>query len=88
VRHVTLSAGQVVAAVHALGWQTLSTPDFWWAVAGVLVVGPLNLGVSFYLAFRLALVAQDVQALQRGRIARALRERLRHAPHSFVWPPH
>ena len=88
VRHVTLSAGQVAAAVHALGWQTLSTPDFWWAVAGVLVVGPLNLGVSFYLAFRLALVAQDVQALQRGRIARALRERVRHAPHSFVWPPH
>jgi len=87
VRHVTLSAGQLTAAVHALGWQTVQTPDFWWAVAGVLVIGPLNLGVSFYLAFRLALAAQDVQAPQRGHIARALRARVRHAPQSFVWPP-
>ena len=87
VRHVTLSAGQLTAAVHALGWQTLQTPEFWWSVAGVLVIGPLNLGVSFYMAFRLALAAQDVQASQRGRIARALRDRMRHAPQSFVWPP-
>lgn len=86
VRHVTLSAGQVTAAVHTLGWQTVQTPDFWWAVAGVLVVGPLNLAVSFYLAFRLALVAQDVHAQHRGRIARALRARIRHAPLSFLWP--
>jgi site-specific recombinase len=87
VRHVTLSAGQVAAAVHALGWSSLQTPEFWWAVAGVLLIGPLNLGVSFYLAFRLALAAQDVQAPQRGRIGRALRQRLRHAPRDFVWPP-
>lgn len=87
VRHVTLSAGQVTAAVHALGWQTVHTPEFWWAAAGVLVIGPLNLGVSFYLAFRLALAAQDVQPPQRGRIAQALRERIRHAPQTFVWPP-
>ncbi len=87
VRHVTLSAGQVAAAVHALGWQTVQTTEFWWAAAGVLVVGPLNLGVSFYLAFRLALAAQDVQAQQRGRIGQALRERVRSTPQSFVWPP-
>ena len=86
VRHVTLSAGQVAAAVHTLGWQTVQTAEFWWAVAGVLVVGPLNLGVSFYLAFRLALVAQDVHAQHRGRIAQALRARIRHMPLSFVWP--
>jgi site-specific recombinase len=87
VRHVTLSAGQLTAAVHSLGWQSLQTPNFWWAVAGILVIGPLNLGVSFYLAFRLALTAQDIQPSQRGRIAQALRARLRRAPLSFVWPP-
>ena len=87
VRHVTLSAGQVAAAVFTLGWSSLHTPDFWWAVAGVLVVGPLNLGVSFYMAFRLALAAQEVQAHQRGRITHALRQRIRRAPLGFLWPP-
>ncbi len=87
VRHVTLSSGQVAAAAHALGWPVLTTAEFWWAVGGVLVVGPLNLGVSFYLAFRLALAAQEVQAHHRGRIGQALRERIRQTPLSFFWPP-
>ena len=87
VRHVTLSAGQVAAAVHALGWPALHSAEFWWALAGVLVIGPLNLGVSFYLALRLALVAQDVQAQQRGHIGQTLRQRIRQAPLSFFWPP-
>lgn len=87
VRHVTLSAGQLTAAAHALGWSSVQNPEFWWAVAGVLLIGPLNLGVSFYLAFRLALAARDVPAQQRGRIARALRNRMVRAPGRFLWPP-
>ncbi len=87
VRHVTLSAGQLSAAVQALGWPILHSADFWWALAGVLLIGPVNLGVSFYLAFRLASAAQDVQAAQRGAIAQALRARLRRTPLGFVWPP-
>lgn len=87
VRHVTLSAGQVAAAVHALGWQSLATPGFWLALAGVVVVGPINLGVSFYLAFRLALKAQAISDVNRRRIAAAIRGRIRHAPLSFLLPP-
>ena len=87
VRHVTLSAGQVAAAAMALGWDVLREPAFWWAVAGVAVVGPLNLAVSFYLAFRLALRAQAINDANRHRIAAAIRHRLRHAPLSFLLPP-
>jgi len=87
VRHVTLSAGQVTAAAASLGLGVLSEPAFWWAVAGVLVVGPLNLAVSFYLAFRLALKAQAISDVNRHRINAALRQRLRRAPLSFLWPP-
>lgn len=87
VRHVTLSAGQVAAAAASLGWAVLSEPAFWWAVGGVLVVGPLNLAVSFYLAFRLALKAQAISDVNRHRINAALRLRLRRAPLSFLWPP-
>jgi site-specific recombinase len=87
VRHVTLSAGQVAAAAASLGWPVLREPAFWWAVAGVVVIGPLNLAVSFYLAFRLALKAQAISDVNRHRINAALRLRLRRAPWSFLWPP-
>ena len=87
VRHVTLSAGQVAAAAASLGPAVLHDPAFWWAVAGVLVIGPLNLAVSFYLAFRLAMKAQAISDVNRGRINAALRQRLRRAPLSFLWPP-
>ena len=87
VRHVTLSAGQMAAAAMALGIEVLRDPEFWWAVAGVVVVGPLNLAVSFYLAFRLALRAQAINDASRSRIYAAIRYRLRHAPLSFLLPP-
>ena len=87
VRHVTLSAGQVAAAAASLGPAVLSEPAFWWAVAGVALVGPLNLGVSFYLAFRLALRAQGISEAHRQRIGSAVRRRIRVAPLSFLMPP-
>lgn len=87
VRHVTLSAGQVAAAAATLGLQVLAEPAFWWAVAGVVVVGPINLAVSFYLAFRLALKAQNINQVNRQRIRAEIRSRIRSAPLSFLWPP-
>lgn len=87
VRHVTLSAGQLAAAGFSLGLEVLREPAFWWAVAGVLVVGPLNLTVSFYLAFRLALRAQAISTGNRQLIRQAMRRRLRSAPLSFLLPP-
>jgi site-specific recombinase len=87
VRHVTLSTGQVAAAVATLGTGALTMPAFWWAVGGLLVIGPLNLAVSFYLAFRLALAAHTVTGVDRRRIRQALWRRLRQAPLSFLLPP-
>jgi site-specific recombinase len=87
VRHVTLSAGQVAAAAMALGWGVFREPAFWWAVAGVLAIGPVNLGVSFYLAFRLALQAQNISEVNRLLIRAAIKRRIRAAPLSFLWPP-
>jgi len=87
VRHVTLSAGQVAAAAATLGLPALRTPEFWWAVAGIAAIGPINLIVSFSLAFRLALAAHHVTRVDRRRIHAALRQRLRAAPLSFLLPP-
>ncbi len=87
VRHVTLASGQLGAAAGALGWPLLSQAAFWWCVAGIVLTGVLNLGVSFWLAFKVALLSRRVQVQDRARIARALRKRLLRKPMSFVRPP-
>jgi site-specific recombinase len=86
VRHVTLSAGQLGAACASLGWEVLRNPALWWAVASLPLIGALNVGVSFYLAFRVALRAHSVSGLGRVRITRAVLTRVRQAPMSFLWP--
>lgn len=86
VRHVTLVMGQMAAAVATLGLGVLAEWGFWSAVGATLLVGPVNLAVSFYLAFRLALKAQGVSDVNRQRIAAAIRHRWRRAPASFLWP--
>jgi site-specific recombinase len=87
VRHVTLSTGQLAAAAGALGSGVLQMPAFWWCVAGIAVTGVLNLGVSFALAFSVALRSRGIQVRERRRIVAAIRHRLRVAPLSFVLPP-
>jgi site-specific recombinase len=86
VRHVTLSAGQVTAAAASLGLDVLGEPAFWSAVVAVALIGPINLAVSFYLAFRLALQAQNINAVNRRRIGSAIRQRIRRQPLTFLLP--
>ena len=86
VRHVTLSAGQLGAACAALGWEVIREPALWWCVAALPLIGALNLGVSFYLAFRLALRAHNVTGVARAQISRVIGRRWREAPLSFFWP--
>ena len=86
VRHVTLSAGQLGAACASLGWGVLRESVFWWCVLALPVMGALNLGVSFYLAFRLALRAHNVTGFGRARISEVIGRRWLEAPLSFFWP--
>lgn len=87
VRHVTLSTGQLAAALGALGWDLLRESGFWWCVAGIAVTGVLNLTVSFVLAFKVALRSRGIRLADRSRIYRAIRARLWHRPTSFLFPP-
>ena len=87
VRHVTLSTGQLAAAVGALGVGILDEPPFWWCLAGIAFTGGLNLAVSFFLAFKVALRSRGIRLNDRSRIYRAIRRRLRQRPGSFIVPP-
>ena len=86
VRHVTLSAGQLGAAAAGLGLEVVHLSAFWWAVATIPLLGALNVSVSFYLAFLVALRAQNVTGVERARIYAATLARLRSAPREFFLP--
>jgi len=86
VRHVTLSTGQLAAAGATLGLDVFKMPALWWCLAGLLVTGALNVGVSFFFALRLALKAHNVSSVDRARLRSALWERVRTEPLRFFWP--
>jgi site-specific recombinase len=85
-RHVTLSSGQLAAAAAAYGPEVLQMPQLWWCVAAIPLIAMLNLGVSFYFAFRLALRAHSVTRVDRLRIRRSILARWRRRPASFFLP--
>ncbi len=87
VRHVTLSTGQLAAALGTEGLSLLRHAPFWWCVAGIAATGVLNLGVSFFLAFKVALRSRNVPTAGRARIYSAIGRRLWTQPLTFLWPP-
>jgi len=87
VRHVTLSTGQLAAAVGALGFDVLRHSEFWWCVAGIALTGVLNLGVSFTLALKVALRSRGIRLADRALLRGAIWRRLREQPRSFFLPP-
>ena len=85
-RHVTLSMGQLSAAATSFGFAIFQESAFWWCLGAIPLIGALNLGVSFSLAFRLAMAAQNLGVQDRRRIRRALWQRLLVRPRSFLVP--
>ncbi|MBO9687736.1 MAG: site-specific recombinase [Mitsuaria chitosanitabida] len=87
VRHVTLSTGQLAAAAGALGWDVLKHWPFWLCVISILGTGVLNVGVSFYLAFKVALRSRGIRLADQKRVRAAVWTRMRRQPLSFLIPP-
>lgn len=86
VRHVTLSAGQVGSAIGALGWDVVHTQAFWLAIAGTALTGALNVGVSFALAFDVALRSRNLRRGDRKALALGVRRRIWQRPATLFWP--
>ena len=85
-RHVTLSTGQLAAAVGTLGWGVLLTSAFWWCVAGIAVTGALNLGVSFWLALKLALRSRGIAPTDQRSLRLAVWRRFKAQPLASLVP--
>ena len=87
VRHVTLSTGTLALGITSRGPEVLGRGALIWASIGIAVTFVMNLGVSFYLALRLALRAQDISGKENAEILRALWRRFWAAPREFFVPP-
>jgi site-specific recombinase len=87
VRHVTLSTGQAATALVTLGDAALHDAGFWWGVVALPLTGLVNVGVSFYLAFRLALRSRGLRVKERAQIYATLARRLLRHPMAFLVPP-
>ncbi|EJO28934.1 site-specific recombinase [Achromobacter marplatensis] len=86
VRHVTLSAGQIGTALGTLGWEVVHTQAFWMAVAGTAITGLLNVGVSFALAFNVALRSRNLRRGDRDSLSAGVRQRIWQRPATLFWP--
>jgi site-specific recombinase len=87
VRHVTLSTGTLALGITSRGPEVLGKGALIWASLGIAVTFVMNLGVSFYLALRLALRAQDISPTENREILRTLWRRFWAAPRQFFLPP-
>lgn len=86
VRHVTLSTGALAASIPTLGVEALKTPEFARAVLGILVIGFLNLSVSFLLALTVALRAKKISSHRKALIYGSVLRRFYQKPFSFFIP--
>jgi site-specific recombinase len=87
VRHVTLSTGTFALGVSSRGPDVLGSGALIWAGLGIAVTFVMNLGVSFYLALRLAIRAQDISYSENRIIIHTLWRRFWAAPRDFFLPP-
>lgn len=87
VRHVTLSAGTLTFAGTALGTERLLEPDFLWALAGLVMVGVVNLGVSFALGLSAAVRSRGLAPVGFSRLVRAVLAGGLRSLSEFVLPP-
>ena len=84
---MTLSTGQLAAAVGALGVGVMATWAFWSCVICIAGIGVLNVSVSFLCAFKVALRSRGIRLADQKRVRAAIWARMRRQPLSFLVPP-
>ena len=84
VRHVTLSSASLgLAVARQIGDHQVDGVALTWALLGIVAIGTLNFGVSFFLALRLAERARGLDVAQRRAVWRAVWQSFRARPSRF-----
>ena len=86
IRHIAFSSANLGYAI--IGFQfELPLLTTLWAVLGIVLIGLINLAVSFTLALRTALGARRIQFNHWGTLLAAIWRRFMENPRSFLLPP-
>lgn len=86
IRHIAFASANLGYAL--VGFQfALPLTAVLWAALGIALIGLTNLAVSFTLAMRTALKARNVRIEHWAPLLKALAQRLRRQPRSFLLPP-
>ncbi|MFW7379041.1 MAG: hypothetical protein ACOH5I_09570 [Oligoflexus sp.] len=86
VRHVTLSTGMVGFALFSYGFEQVTHTELGLILLGLLIIGILNVFVSFSLALGVAIGSRRIPPEDRYQIYRALFLRFIRRPFNFVLP--
>jgi site-specific recombinase len=86
IRHIAFASANLGYALVGFQFE-LPLRAVAWAAFGVAVIGFTNLAVSFTLALRTAMRARGIQFEHGGLLFKALWQRLKQQPRSFVLPP-
>ena len=86
IRHITFSSANfsfaLVGLDHQMSWQMVLT-----SLTGILLIGLVNLGVSFSLAMLVALRSRRVSIDQEKALSKTLWKRFLSGPRDFFLPP-
>ncbi|MDO8702357.1 MAG: site-specific recombinase [Undibacterium sp.] len=86
IRHITFSSANFAFALvgldHQMSWQLVAT-----SLTGILLIGIVNLGVSFNLAILVALRSRRVSFSQEKSLSGLMWRRFISAPRDFFLPP-
>lgn len=86
IRHIAFSSANLGYSLVAFDFN-IDPHILLPAIAGVMLIGAVNLLVSFALALYVALRARQVTFAQRRILLKALWQRLIHQPGEFLLPP-
>ncbi|MFZ6675358.1 site-specific recombinase [Undibacterium sp. Xuan67W] len=86
IRHITFSSANFAFALvgldHVMSWQVVAT-----SLSGIMLIGLVNLGVSFSLAMMVALRSRRVSFGQGNTLNRLLWKRFMTGTRDFFLPP-
>lgn len=86
VRHVTFSTANLAVGLWGMGFH-LPLAEWFWVLFGIAMIGFINFGVSFGLAFYVAVKSRGIRVRQYGKIFHYLKKILKKYPLDFVRPP-
>jgi len=86
-KHITLSTGALSIALSSIPHSQLENGEVAFAFLGIICIGILNFGVSFFLALVVAQRARGVEAELMLKLAFAVKRRFLKSPVAFLFAP-